>query len=151
MTFENPDVKIASLHLPANLDHLPAFLSQIREIAQTARLTDAQIPRLELAVEEALVNVFNHAYAGQIGTGAVFCQVTVKVDSLLVDIVDEGPLFDPLACPDPDTNLELDQRQPGGLGLLLIKRLVDEVRYRREEGRNMLTLQMNRAKASDSG
>lgn len=142
MTSENSDLKTASLHLPAELDHLSVFLEHIREIAQTAGLAEAQISRLELAVEEALVNVFNYAYSGQTRTGAVFCQVTVQVGGLTVDIVDEGPPFDPLARADPDTNLELDQRQPGGLGVLLIKNLVDEVSYRRENERNVLTLRI---------
>jgi len=142
MTPKNSDIKIASLHLPAELSHLPVFLERIRGIAQNAGLAEAQISRLELAVEEALVNVFNYAYNGQAQTGSVFCQVTVQDSGLIVDIVDEGPPFDPLACPDPDTNLELDQRQPGGLGVLLIRNLMDEVSYRREDERNVLTLRI---------
>jgi anti-sigma regulatory factor (Ser/Thr protein kinase) len=144
MTSDNVDVETATLHLPAELDQLPAFLGHIREIARTAGLAEAQISRLELAVEEVLVNVFNYAYDGQACTGAVFCQVTVQSDSLIVDIVDEGSPFDPLARSDPETNLELDQRQPGGLGVLLIKNLMDEVSYHREGEQNILTLRISR-------
>lgn len=145
MMSENSNIKTTSLRLPAELDHLSVFLEHIREIAQTAGLTEARISRLELAVEEALVNVFNYAYEGQTHTGGAFCQVTVQADALVVDIVDEGPPFDPLARTDPDTSLELDQRQPGGLGILLIKNLVDEVSYRREDERNVLTLRIVQA------
>lgn len=144
MTPENPDVKTTRLHLPAELNHLPVFLGHIREIAQNAGLAEVKISRLELAVEEALVNVFNHAYDEQTrADGAVFCEVTIRADGLTVEIIDHGPPFDPLALPDPDTALEIDQRQPGGLGILLIKTLVDEVRYRREGGRNVLTLRID--------
>ncbi|HCB13044.1 MAG TPA: ATP-binding protein [Gammaproteobacteria bacterium] len=145
MMSENSNTKITRLCLPAELDHLSAFLDHIREIAQTAGLAEAQVSRLELAVEEALVNVFNYAYEGRTRAGAVFCQVTVQAGALTVDIVDDGPPFDPLARTDPDTNLELDQRQPGGLGILLIKRLIDEVSYRREDGRNVLSLRITQA------
>jgi anti-sigma regulatory factor (Ser/Thr protein kinase) len=146
VTPENSDAKTARLQLPAELDHLPMFLGHIREIAQTASLAEAKISRLELAVEEALVNVFNHAYDEQTrAESAVFCEVTIQADGLTVEIIDHGPPFDPLARPDPDTTLELEQRQPGGLGVLLIKTLVDEARYRREDGRNVLSLRIDQS------
>jgi len=145
VTPENFDEKTVRLQLPAELDHLPALLDHIREIAQNAQLVEAQISRLELAVEETLVNVFSYAYDEQTrADGAVFCEVTIRADGLTVEIIDHGPPFDPLARPDPDTTLELEQRQPGGLGILLIKTLVDEARYRREDGRNVLSLRINR-------
>ena len=59
--------------------------------------------------------------------------------------MDDGPPFDPLARTDPDTSLELDERQPGGLGILLIKSLIDEVSYHREDGRNVLSLRITQA------
>ena len=133
------------LCLPAELDHLPAFLDHVRQMAEVAGVAAAQASRLELAVEEALVNVCNYAYIGQTPTGAVRCRVTVRPEGLQVDIADEGPPFDPLARPDPDTALELDQREPGGLGILLIKSLVSEVSYRREQGQNVLTIRMDQA------
>ncbi|HPF59023.1 MAG TPA: ATP-binding protein [Candidatus Competibacteraceae bacterium] len=145
MMSENSNIKITRLCLPAELDHLSVFLDHIREIAQTAGLAEAQISRLELAMEEALVNVFNYAYEGRTHAGTVFCQVTIQAGGLTVDIVDDGPPFDPLARTDPDTSLELDERQPGGLGILLIKSLIDEVSYHREDGRNVLSLRITQA------
>lgn len=134
-----------SLCLPAEIDHLPAFLAHVRRMAEVTGLTDAQASRLELAVEEALVNVCNHAYADQPAAGILRCRVVVQPDGLQVEIADEGLPFDPLARPDPDTTLGLDEREPGGLGVLLIKRLVDEVGYRHEEGRNVLMMRMRKA------
>lgn len=134
-----------SLCLPAELDHLPAFLDHVRQMAEVVGMAAAQASRLELAVEEALVNVCSYAYADQTPTGAVRCRVVVQPDGLQVEIADEGPPFDPLARPDPDTALELDQREPGGLGILLIKSLVSEVSYRREDHRNVLTIKMDKA------
>jgi anti-sigma regulatory factor (Ser/Thr protein kinase) len=142
MSTEHSDAQIFSLRLPAELDQLPIFLGHVRQTAETAGLMDAQGARLELAVEEALVNVFNYAYAGQAHAGAVTCRVMVETDGLTVEIVDEGPPFDPLARPDPDTALELEQRQPGGLGIFMIRQLTDEVNYRREAGQNVLTIRM---------
>lgn len=141
---EGSDAQIASLRLPAELDQLPAFLDYVRQIAQTAGLAAAQATRLELAVEEALVNVFNYAYAGWDQPGAVTCRAVVEGDGLTVEIIDEGPSFNPLAQPDPDTALSLEQRQPGGLGVFMIRRLTDEISYRREENWNVLTIRMRK-------
>lgn len=123
---------------------MPIFLDHVRRMAEVAGIADAQATRLELAVEEALVNVCNYAYAAQTLTGTVRCQVVIQNDGLRVDIVDEGPPFDPLAQADPDTTLDLDQREPGGLGILLIKNLVSEVSYRRAADQNVLTIQMRK-------
>ncbi len=135
----------SQLQLAPRLDHLTGDLREpepVRQAAETADLTEAQVSRLELAVEEALVNLCNHAYADQTQPGPVYCRITAQADGLLVEIADQGPPFDPLTRPDPDTTLELEEREPGGLGVFLIKTLVSEVGYRREEGRNILTLRM---------
>ena len=144
MTSENSVVPNVGLHLPAELDRLPAFLDYVRRMAGEAGLSDAQGSRLELAVEEALVNVFDYAYADRAQAGAVLCRCAVRPDGLMVEIVDEGAPFDPLARADPDTALDLDQREPGGLGILLVKSLVDEIVYRRDGERNVLVIEMRR-------
>ncbi|HRD66666.1 MAG TPA: ATP-binding protein [Candidatus Competibacter sp.] len=145
MTAENSVAPNAGLRLPAELDRLPAFLDYVRRMAEAAGLSEAQGSRLELAVEEALVNVFGYAYAGRAQAGAVLCRCVVRPDGLRVEIVDEGVPFDPLACADPDTALDLDERQPGGLGILLVRRLADEIAYRRDGEQNVLMIEMHRS------
>jgi serine/threonine-protein kinase RsbW len=134
----------AGLRLPAELDQLPAFLDYVRRMARTAGLSDAQASRLELAVEEALANVCGYAYADRVQAGTVLCRIEVRPDGLVANIVDEGAPFDPLIRPDPDTTHDLDRREPGGLGILLIKSLTSDVAYRREGGRNVLTIKMRK-------
>jgi serine/threonine-protein kinase RsbW len=94
--------------------------------------------RLELAVEEWVVNVCEHAYGGRGGT----IEVVLRKErgQLFVEITDEGTPFDPLKAPEPNLTAPLDQRQPGGLGLLLIRRMTDGVSYARVGGRNVVTL-----------
>jgi anti-sigma regulatory factor (Ser/Thr protein kinase) len=58
----------------------------------------------------------------------------------MVEIADDGPPFDPTTRPDPNVEAPLAEREPGGLGLMLIRRMVDQVRYRREGERNILGL-----------
>lgn len=141
---DNHAVQEAILCLPADLEHLPAFLDHVRRMAEVAGVADARIARLELAVEEALVNVVNYAYGDRTQAGTVQCRVAVQAEGLRVEIADEGPPFDPLARPDPDTALDLDQREPGGLGILLIKSLASKVAYRREGDRNVLRIELQK-------
>lgn len=135
---------VIQIHLAAELDRLPELLDPVRQAAEQAGLTEAQIMRLELAVEEALVNLCDHAYADRTEPGPADCRIVVDPDGLWVEIIDEGPPFDPLARPDPNTTLGLDEREPGGLGVFLIKQLVSEVSYCREGDRNVLTIRVVR-------
>lgn len=141
---EDPGPTSAGLRLPAELDRLPAFLDYVRRMAEVAGLPEDRAARLELAVEETLVNVFGHAYPDRTRAGTVLCRCAARPDGLTVEIVDEGAPFDPLARADPDTTLDIDRREPGGLGILLVKRLVDDLAYRREAGQNVLIIEMHR-------
>ena len=95
--------------------------------------------QLRLAVEEAVVNVIDYAYPT--GTKG---DVTVKVMSnghaLHFQIIDSGVAFDPTVKENADTTLSAEDRQIGGLGILLVRELMDSVNYERIEGKNVLTL-----------
>jgi anti-sigma regulatory factor (Ser/Thr protein kinase) len=101
-------------------------------------LAAEQVSRLELAVEEWVVNLCTYAYAGR--DGEIEVAVRKGNEELLIEIIDDGPPFDPTASAEPDVGLPLDRIQPGGLGLLLIRRMMDKVGYARKRGRNIITL-----------
>ncbi len=94
--------------------------------------------RLRVAVDEVVANILSH---GGSLAGPPEIEVAFRRDGadVLVVVSDDGPAFDPLARPDPDVTLPLDARQPGGLGIALVKSLMDEVTYERTT-RNVLTL-----------
>ncbi len=94
--------------------------------------------RLELAVEEWVVNVCRHAYSEAGGTVAV--TVREERERVLVEISDLGRAFDPTSFEEPDVTAPLAERAPGGLGVLLIRRMLEDVRYRRDGDRNVVTL-----------
>ena len=106
--------------------------------ATRAGLAAPRIQRLQVAVEEAVVNVSTHAYDGR--TGDIRVRICQEDRCFLVEIEDGGPAFDPLLALPPDTSLGLEDRRVGGLGILLIRRFTDDLRYRRERDRNILTL-----------
>lgn len=94
---------------------------------------------VQLAVEEAVTNVINHGYAdGQPHTFTV--ELALEERRLTTVITDDAPAYDPLARPEVDTSRPLEEREIGGLGVHLLKKLMDSARYERRDGRNVLTL-----------
>lgn len=95
--------------------------------------------QLNLAIEEAVVNVMNYAYPA--GTRGDICLAAhAEGDAITFILSDSGIPFDPTAQKEADTSLSAEERPIGGLGIFLVKQLMDTVTYRRAEGRNILTL-----------
>jgi anti-sigma regulatory factor (Ser/Thr protein kinase) len=95
---------------------------------------------VELAVEEALVSTIGHAYRGR-QTGDVRLRCGVRDESrLVVELIDSGVPFDPVAAPAPDVTAPIEERRPGGLGVHFIRKLADGAAYRREGNNNVLEL-----------
>jgi len=127
-----------TLQLPAVLENLDTFIGFVHSGAVSFGLSDKRILEVELALEEALVNVFQNAYPG--GDGLVEVRVGSRdAKGLVIEIIDEGVPFDPLARPDPDVTQGIEERQIGGLGIFLVKDMIDHVEYRREGTKNVLT------------
>ena len=93
---------------------------------------------LELAVEEAITNVIAHGFRGQGGGVDVICRATRGI--VEVQIEDSAPPFDPLSLPEPDLTADIEDRDIGGLGIFLIRQVMDEIVYRYENGKNILVL-----------
>ena len=129
-----------TLILPASLDNLESFLAHVRRFATSWGADGKLLYSVELSLEEALVNVISYAYPKEEkGNVEVSCSWDSQ-QGLAIEIVDYGAAFNPLASPDPDTGLSLDERQIGGLGILLTKKMMDKVTYERSQGKNIFTM-----------
>lgn len=127
------------LPLPARMENLGRFSEAISDLARQAGFDEKRLRMIELAAEEALVNVIRYAYPE--GNGTVF--VTGDWDGrtrFRVEVRDQGRPFDVLAVPEPDRQADLAHRNIGGLGVFLIHRAADDVFYRREDDFNILTM-----------
>ena len=115
---------------------LTAFIKQVTEQLQIDKELASQ---LRLAVEEAVVNVIDYAYPAE-KEGEI--EVRVMSDGSIIKfvIIDSGGAFDPTAKEKADITLSAEDRQIGGLGLLLVRELMDSINYEREGGKNILTL-----------
>ena len=96
--------------------------------------------KLRLSSEEAVENVVRYAYDG--GIGWLEAGTSLDQDSLVltIELRDAGVPFNPLEKEDPDVTLSADEREIGGLGIFLCKKMMDTIEYRYEDGNNVLTM-----------
>ena len=98
--------------------------------------------QLNLAIEEAVVNIMNYAYPS--GTkGEIRIEAQLFSDTLRFTISDSGKPFAPTAKEEVDTTLSAEERPIGGLGIHLIRQLMDNISYERKDGKNILRLSKN--------
>ncbi len=137
----------ASLHvvMPARLENLEALVAHVAECARGAGFDPKKISEVEIAAEEALVNVVNYAYQGEAGNVRVGCSLE-EGDRFVIEIKDSGIPFDPLSQADPDISSDVLHRKIGGLGIFLIRKLMDDVSYRYDKGENVLTLEIRKGR-----
>lgn len=134
-----------TLVLSATLDNLEALMAHGREAATACGMDPRAVQQVELALEEVLVNVITYAYADvDAGTGpSPAIELSCDCDkgrAVTISVADQGTAFNPLDRPDPDTSLPVEKRAVGGLGIFLVKQMMDSVAYRRSRGRNVLTM-----------
>lgn len=101
---------------------------------------DALCFKLRLSIEEAVENVVRYAYNG--GIGWLEAGTSLDQDKLLltIELRDAGVPFNPLEKEDPDITLSAEEREVGGLGIFLCKKMMDSLSYRYEDGNNILTM-----------
>lgn len=125
----------------AKIEEVPVLVGYVAEVAESVGMHPKRVMHLQLAVEEAAVNVCNYAY--QIPPGEMQILITHEDKRFVVRIMDEGVPFDPLTLEAPDLKAKIEERSVGGLGVYLMKRVMDEVHYFREGKKNILTLTVN--------
>lgn len=132
------------LDLPADLTGVAAAQAMVEAACAEAGLAPAKAFKLSMAVDELLTNVATHGTARAAG-GAARMAAAVWRDSgaLVVELSDDGPAFDPFRdARQPALDAALDDRPIGGLGVHLVRTMVDRVTYARRDGRNVVTLAM---------
>jgi anti-sigma regulatory factor (Ser/Thr protein kinase) len=127
-----------SMTVPASAPGVREAESALLAFAKSSGLPAEAIWRLEVALDEVLSNVVRHGLAaGRIGPIAV--DLDIGTSRIEVVVTDDAPAFNPLEVQTPDPSVPLEERPIGGLGITLVKALMDEVTYERRDGRNRLT------------
>lgn len=128
-----------TIRQPATMENLEAFRSYVLDKAAGWGIVDETLFKIELVLEELLTNVIRHGYADGSGDIEVGCALIGDARFHLF-IRDWGKAFNPLAKEDPDLTQDIDERPIGGLGIHLVRKMVDEINYARAENSNVLNL-----------
>jgi len=120
-----------------NLDQVIEFVNTELEEAECTPKIQMQI---DLAVEEIFVNIANYAYNPETGPATVRVEVKPDGSEVSITFIDHGVPYDPLAKEDPDITVKTEDRQIGGLGIFLVKKTMDDIRYQYVNGSNILTI-----------
>jgi anti-sigma regulatory factor (Ser/Thr protein kinase) len=113
--------------------------SLIESFGEKHRLPETTVFHMKLAVDELLTNIISYGFLDG-GRHKIIASIGIEGDRLEAEIIDDGIEFDPLARPAPDISLAADERDIGGLGIHLIRSVMDRVDYHRSGGRNHLKL-----------
>ena len=128
-----------SLRIAAKLENLAAIRRFVEEAAAALGIDPATVTDIVLAVDEAASNIVVHGYQGQPGT--IEIEVKRERDALLIYLRDEASPFDPTSVGAPDLTVPLEQRATGGMGIHLIRQIMDKVVHRiTSQGGNELLL-----------
>jgi sigma-B regulation protein RsbU (phosphoserine phosphatase) len=127
------------LTLTNDISNIPLLAEFVEAIAEELELDMEISMSLNLALEEAVVNVMNYAYPKDT-KGDILIDALTDDDRLKFVITDQGVAFDPTAKDEVDTSLSAEERPIGGLGIHLVRQLMDNIEYERKDGNNILTL-----------
>ena len=124
----------------ATLDNLARVQEFIEAELEGCGCPMRAMMQISVAVEEIYVNIAHYAYHPSVGEATVRCAVGGEPLQVTIQFLDSGKPFDPLKKPDADITLSAEEREIGGLGILMVKKSMDDVQYQYKGGCNILTL-----------
>lgn len=137
-----PDATERHLVLHNDIQQIPQLADFVETIAEEMRLEQSLAMGMNLALEEAVTNVILYAYPSG-SDGLVDIEAILRKDSLEFIITDSGIPFDPTQAPVADVTLDVEKRPIGGLGIYLVRTIMDVVKYERKDGHNVLSMIKN--------
>ena len=134
-------IKTLNIVIPNSLKGIEELTGAFEEFAESNGVGFGDISKFNICFDEIVSNIVKYAstVADQ-GKMTIHVNISLSDSQLSADIIDEGSPFNPLTLEDPDVNVGLDDREIGGLGILLVKKMMEDVYYKNESGKNILTL-----------
>lgn len=131
------------LRVSAEVEQLEKVQEFVESELEGSGFSMKQIMQVEIAVEEIFCNIANYAYHPTEGEALIRCSLE-EDDSLRIEFIDSGMPYNPLEREDPDITLNAEEREIGGLGIFLTKKLMDTVEYHHESGKNVLVVKKSK-------
>ena len=120
-----------------NIDVVTDFVDEQLEALHCPMKAQMQI---NIAIDELFGNIAHYAYNPDVGEATVRVEVVEEPLSVVITFIDGGVQYDPLSAAEPDTRLSAEERAVGGLGIFMVKKSMDEITYRYEQGKNILSI-----------
>jgi sigma-B regulation protein RsbU (phosphoserine phosphatase) len=137
---ESTDEPVKKIKLQAKIENLSRVINFVNTELEKNNCKPDKHDMIDVAVEEIFVNIANYAYEPGTGDVTMFVSVTDKAE---IRFEDKGKYYNPIECADPNLDTDLSHREIGGLGVYLVKKLVDSIEYSRIDGKNILTITKN--------
>ena len=132
--------RMQTVQFAARFEFLDEIRDYVGKIARESGFAEKAVYNIMLATDEAASNIIEHAYEG-VGDGILELSCGVRDDAMTIVLIDHGAPFDPSDVPMPDLNADLTERRIGGLGIFLMRKLMDEVHYESKTNKsNVLTM-----------
>ena len=131
------------LTIAATVDNIGAVTAFVDEQLEALDCPMKAQMQIDIAIDELFGNIAHYAYNPEVGEATVRVEVTEDPLSVIITFIDGGMPYDPLAAADPDTTLSAEERAIGGLGIFMVKKSMDEISYRYENGSNILSIRKN--------
>ena len=128
------------LKVLAEAGSLEGVTDFVNEALEAADCPAKALMQIDLAVEEIFVNIASYAYRDRPEGGSAVIRIDAGDGAAEITFEDGGIPFDPTAMEEPDRTASADEREIGGLGIFITKKVMDEVRYEHRDDRNMLTV-----------
>lgn len=129
-----------SIILANDIAEISRLAQFVDEVGEEFSLTPDIVFNLNLVLEEAVANVINYAYPKE-EHQSIYLSASIHDGSIVFVLTDTGKEFDPTMAPEADITLSAEDRPIGGLGIFLIRQIMNEVKYERIDGKNVLTLE----------
>ncbi len=141
---------MVAIRLRNRVEELAPLQRAVDAFAQDHDLGERDGRALQLVLEEIVTNLIRHGYDDD-DPHEILVRLELEEDQLTIQIEDDGRSFDPKSARSPDTDAPILDRPIGGLGLHLVRSLVDELDHRRRAGRNILTPRKRGVRSAGSG
>ncbi len=123
-----------------NIETVTDFVNEQLEALDCPMKVQMQI---DIAIDELFGNIAHYAYSPEVGKATVRVEVLDSPLSVIITFIDNGVPYDPLKKADPDVTLSAEDREIGGLGIFMVKKTMDDIRYEYKDGQNIISIQKN--------
>lgn len=136
-----PDVQCAKFErtIEAGIEPLIEVMEQLESFCAASGVPEPVAVQLNLVLEELATNTIKYGYEAET-RGEISICLTLSSGRASLTVTDDGNAFDPTAAPSPDVHRKLEERAIGGLGILLVMRMMDSVCYQRRDGTNVVAV-----------